>query len=473
MGLAKQDKALIRDLKLINYPPRSWKIEPSSEESFDCDVAIIGAGMAGLTAGAALFKEGIFNIKIFDQNPAGYEGPWMNYARMKTLRSTKDLMGPALEIPHLTFHAWFEAQWGQEAWKQLGKIPNQLWMDYLNWYRQAMQLPVENHWTLIELIPKQKGFELHFQQFDQLRVVKARKVVLATGRSGFGGVIIPEFVKHLPRSAYAHTVDQIDFGALKEKRIGIIGVGASAFDAAAAALETGAKSVDLLMRRARLPNVNTFASLSYRGFTHGYYKLSDEKRWNFMCTAFGPGIPPPYEALARIQNHQNFNLRPKTSIHEIQWDGSQLIVKTNQGDYTYDFIILGTGFYIDGYQQPELRHVIDHITLWQDRLPAALVKNHPNLGRFPYLGQSFEFLPKEPGNAPYLKDLYCFNYAATLSHGLLSSDIPAISFGARRLAEGIAADFFIEDSDLYLERLKNYHEKEFDQDKYFPPKAGD
>lgn len=467
-NLPKQDKALIRDLKLINYPPLPWKIESDLDASPCYDVAIIGSGMAGITAGAALFKEGIFNLMLFDQNPSGSEGPWLNYARMRTLRSTKDLMGPALEIPHLTFHAWFEAQWGQEEWKKLGKIPNSLWMEYLNWYRHALQLPVENHCTLMSIIPARDYFELEFRQSNRPLFVKARKVVLATGRSGFGAPLIPEFVKHLPRSVYAHTTESIDFESLKNRRIGIIGAGASAFDAAAVALEKGAKSVDILMRRSRLPSINKSASLYYKSFVHGYYQLSDEQRWNFMCEIFDSGQPPPHESLDRILGYPNLRLLSKMTISQIRLNGDRLLVQTNNGDYAYDFLILGTGFQVDGRQRPELQSVIDHIALWQDRMPAETVKTHPNFSLFPYLGAHFEFLAKEAGTATYLKNLYCFNYGAVMSHSFVSSDIPAISIGAKRLAEGISADFFIQQSDCYLDRLKNFQLKEFDQDKYFP-----
>jgi cation diffusion facilitator CzcD-associated flavoprotein CzcO len=468
MELPKEDRALLRDLILLNYPTIDWRKDNPNKPDPDpiYDVAIIGAGMAGLTVGAALFKEGIYHIKLFDQNPQGSEGPWTTYARMRTLRSEKDIMGPALGIPHLTFHAWFEALFGAEAWKQLGKIPNNLWMDYLKWYRQVMQLPVENHCLLVAIIPMQDCFELEFQQFDHSLLIKARKVVLATGRAGFGGPIIPDFVKHLPKSIYAHTMENIDFKALKSRRIGIIGIGASAFDAAATALEIGAKSVDLIMRRDHLPNVNKFASLPYKGFSHGYYQLSDEKRWQLMYTAFDAAIPPPIEALKRVEGNHNLRILSSMAISKIDYDGSQIHVETNHGIYSYDFLILGTGFHIDGYQQPELRHIIDHIALWKDRLPAEMSNTHSKMGNFPYLGPSFEFLPKKPGTAPYLKNLYCYNYGATLSHGLLSSDIPAISIGATRLAQGIAADFFIQESDWFLQCLKNYQEKDFEQENY-------
>lgn len=465
--LPKQDRALIRDLILINYPPMDWRKDKKNQDmDLMYDVVIVGGGMAGLTAGAALFKEGIFHIKVFDQNDQGSEGPWTTYARMKTLRSNKDIMGPGLGIPHLTFHAWFEASFGVEAWKQLGKIPNELWMEYLNWYRKTMKLPVENLCTLIDMIPLQEGFELEFLQAGRPLKVKSRKVILATGRAGFGGPHLPDFVKNLPSSIYAHTMDAINFKALKERRIGIIGVGASSFDAAAVALENGAKSVDIIMRRARLPCVNKFNSLPYKGFCHGYFMLSDVKRWEFMCEAFSAGIPPPAESLKRVEKYPNLRILANTTIIQVSFDGNQVQMKTNQGMHTYDFLILGTGFQIDGYQQPELRRVMDQIALWKDRLPAELISQKPEIGNFPYLGPSYEFLPKVPGTAPYLKDLYCYNYGATLSHGLLSGDIPAISIGATRLAQGIAADFFIQDSDWYLEGLKKFHIKDFEQEDF-------
>ena len=467
--LSKEDKALIRDLILLNFPPFDWMKENPKHVLHDpvYDVVIIGSGMAGLTAGAALYKEGIFHIKIFDKCSTGLEGPWITYARMRTLRSSKDIMGPALGIPHLTFHAWYEATFGANAWKELVKIPNSLWMDYLKWYRQVMQLPVENDCLLTDIIPNHEDeFELHFQKGSQLLIVKARKVVLATGRSGFGGPTIPDFAKHLPKSICKHTTDHIDRTTLTNQRIGIIGVGASSFDAAATALEAGAKHVDLIMRRSHIPNVNKFSSLPYKGFNYGYFKLSDEKRWEFMSHAFEAAIPPTIESIKRVEGYANLRVLANTAIHSIHYDGSQIEVETNRGIFNYDFLILGTGFNIDGNEQPELRHILHHIALWKDRLPAHILNQNPKMGSFPYLGPTYEFLPKEKNTAPYLRNLYCYNFGATLSHGLLSSDIPGISVGATRLAQGIAGDFFIQESDWYMNCLNNFDEKDFEESEY-------
>ncbi|MGK9797804.1 FAD/NAD(P)-binding protein, partial [Salmonella enterica subsp. enterica] len=76
--------------------------------------------------------------RIFDRAPAGFEGPWATTARMETLRSPKQLTGPALGLPALTFRAWYEAQFGTAAWDALDKIPRLQWMDYLRWYRRVL-----------------------------------------------------------------------------------------------------------------------------------------------------------------------------------------------------------------------------------------------------------------------------------------------------------------------------------------------
>ena len=47
----------------------------------------------------------------------------MTYARMETLRSPKQLTGPAYGMASLTFRAWFTAQFGEDAWEALDKIP--------------------------------------------------------------------------------------------------------------------------------------------------------------------------------------------------------------------------------------------------------------------------------------------------------------------------------------------------------------
>src|SRR4051794_34000905 len=116
-GLARLEEELRRQLAYLNYPPKNWV--PATPGVLD--VAIIGAGMAGLTLAFALLREGVSNLRLFDAQPPGHEGPWVTYARMETLRSPKHVTSPDLGVPALTFRAWFEAQFGAEAWERLGK----------------------------------------------------------------------------------------------------------------------------------------------------------------------------------------------------------------------------------------------------------------------------------------------------------------------------------------------------------------
>ncbi|HXF28900.1 MAG TPA: NAD(P)-binding domain-containing protein, partial [Chlamydiales bacterium] len=254
IGLERLEQELYEELDLLELPADSW-LPPQPDAVLD--VAIIGAGMAGLAAAFALMKEGISNIRLFDARPEAFEGSWITYARMQILRSPKHLAGPALDIPKLTFQAWYIAQFGQEAWESLYKIPTSQWMDYLRWYRKVLQIPVTNNVKITSVMPHKGTIELKYAD----RKIYARKVVLATGRDGFGGFESPSFLKDVPKTYYAHTIEPIEFDALKDKAITIVGSSASAFDAAAVALEAGCASVTQLSRRKKLAFVNKFSSL--------------------------------------------------------------------------------------------------------------------------------------------------------------------------------------------------------------------
>jgi hypothetical protein len=93
------------------------------------------------------------------------------------------------------------------------------------------------------------------------------------------------------------------------------------------------------------------------------------------------------------------------------------------------------------------------------------LQEFPNLGNFPYLGPHFQFL-QAASTSPPLKNIYCFNYGAFLSHGYLTGDVIGISYGAQRLAKGIAADFFLEDASYYLEKIKMWENPDFNISDY-------
>lgn len=86
----------------------------------------------------------------------------------------------------------------------------------------------------------------------------------------------------------------------------------------------------------------------------------------------------------------------------------------------------------------------------------------------PDLGPAFEFLEKTTGDCPGLSRIHCFCYPATLSHGAISGDIPAISAGARRFAQGIAARLYRDDVAQHYAAIEAYSEPKLQGDEWMP-----
>lgn len=429
------DTKIKRDLELLNLPAASWRFE----EGDMCDVAIIGGGQAGVAIAHALELEGISNVRIFDSAKDGQEGPWLTTARMRTLRSGKKLRGPA-HLPHLTFQAWCEAKYGKESWEKVGKIPTNAWGKYLQWMRKVLGISVHNEWNLLSI--SSNDDDSLILKFDQNRTVRCRKVVLATGRMGFGGPEIPSFITAVPKKYWAHTSERIDPVSFRNKRVAVIGVGASGFDVAAVALENGAKQVQMLMRREALPTVNHGASFAYPGFMRGFYYLSDKERLDYFTKVLESGIPPPQESIDRLDPFDTFELLASTRISKIFEEGRRVRIETNNGPLLADFIVLATGYAVDASMRQELADIADKIALWKDRMPEM----SPKFGRFAYLGPHFEFLEKTPGTAPYLANVHCFNYGGFLSHGRICGDLDGLHVGIARLVDGIIIDLFLQDT---------------------------
>jgi cation diffusion facilitator CzcD-associated flavoprotein CzcO len=219
-GLDALNARVREDLLNLGLPSKAWVPRQSHQGQAVRDVVVIGAGMCGLAALAQLRLSGIDNCVAYDRSPDGLEGPWITFARMNTLRSPKVLTGPALGLPALTFRAWYTAQFGTDGWDRLDKIPKEQWMDYLVWYRHILALPIENEVRLLSIDAATDDLvALRLEDKSGTRTEFARHLVLATGRSGLGGMLVPDFLDGLDPALWAHGADDIDFEALKGKDI--------------------------------------------------------------------------------------------------------------------------------------------------------------------------------------------------------------------------------------------------------------
>ncbi|MBK7261197.1 MAG: NAD(P)/FAD-dependent oxidoreductase [Rubrivivax sp.] len=459
-GLRALEDRLAHDLACLQLPLSRWTPPLQHEGQAVADVAIIGGGMAGLALAAALQHQGMA-VAVYDEAPAGWEGPWATTARMETLRSPKHLAGPALGIASLSFRAWFEAQFGAAAWDALDKIPRLQWMDYLRWYRQVLGLVVHNEHRVTDVLPRADGLvQLKLAVRDRTQSAWARRVVLATGRAGLGGPWMPEFAHGLSTSRRVHSSEPFDYATLQGLRVGVIGAGASAMDSAATALEEGAARVHLLVRRRDIPRINKGKGASHPGFVHGHALLPDDWKWRIRHYINVQQVPPPRGSTLRVSRHENAFFHLGCAIEGVDELGNALRVHTSQGPIELDFLVFATGFRVDWAQRPMLRHIAPHVRLWQHRYQPPAGDEDAELTDSPDLGPAFEFRARADSPCPGLERVHCFCYPAALSLGVITGDIPAISDGAQQLARSLAGLFYVEDIDHHFERMQIFSEPE-------------
>ena len=463
-SLARHEARVGHDLACLNYPPADWVPESTGPDGRPMlDVLVVGAGMCGQTAAFGLRREGIGRLRIIDRNPEGEEGPWATYARMEMLRSPKQLTGPDLGIPSLTFRAWYEARYGRDGWDALYKVWRLDWRDYLLWVRRQVGLQVENRTSLRSVVAEAGRLRVtidHTARSRESETLYVRKVVLALGREGSGAARWPRFASLDPVAAQAsgrlfHSSDDFPFERCSGLRVGVLGVGASGFDNAARALEANASAVTLFARRHRLPQVNKSKSTSFAGYFRGFSSLDDARRLRIYRYIFDEQTPPPFESVLRCDRHANFEVRLGQPWVDVAVSDAGVVVTTPVGRHDLDAVILATGFDVNLADRPEVRTLAADAMTWGDRVPDAGA-----LAPFPYLGDGFELIGRTAGSQPLLKDIHLFNWGSTVSHGGLSGDIPGIGQGVNRLANALVRDLFVADADRHYEALLRHEELE-------------
>ncbi|MCE9673410.1 NAD(P)/FAD-dependent oxidoreductase [Myxococcus stipitatus] len=466
-GLPALEEALRKDLERLGYPRRSWVLPRKTRAGQPVlDVLVVGGGQSGLAAAFGLMRERVTNLLVVDDCAQDLAGPWKTFARMHTLRTPKHLTGPDHNLPNLCFQTWYEAQHGEAAWAALERVPKELWADYLAWYRQTLGIPVRCHtragalsWSADDacfLVP------LTDTRGGGTQVVHARKVVLATGIDGSGRWEVPPVVADLPRELYAQTREDIDFEALRGKRIGVLGAGASAFDNASVALEHGAGEVHLFYRRKSLPTVNPYRWAEFVGFLKHHADLPDADRWRFIHRIIEMGQLPPADTYRRARAHPQFHLHAESPWVGAEAVGGQARVTTPGGTFTFDKLIVGSGTVTDLSLRPELSNVFDDIALWKDRFTPPAGQSHADLLRHPYLGPGFELQEKQPGRAPHVSSIFNYTFGCLLSLGFGGASISGMKYSLPKLVAGVTKQLYLDDREAFFSSLASYDEREFE-----------
>ena len=456
-------------LRLIGPDPQDWVPERAAPDGrpIDHNVAIVGGGQSGCAFAWGLRRAGIGRVAVIDM--AGDEnraGVWRNAARMNVLRTPKTLPGPELGVPALGFQAWYEARNGAAAYESFARIPREAWAEYLAWYRRFLGIPVRYGTRLARIEPAPGHFRLHLDTAQGMTVETARKVILANGVAGNGGPYVPPVLETLPRSLYAHTADRIDFAALRGRRVAAIGGAASAFDAAAVALEQGAASVHLFCRRASLAATPISRVKGYPGAYDNYADLPDDIRWHQAIRFRRAGSTAPADAIERVMRFANFRLHLAAPWEAAAAEGDEIAARAGGETYRFDFAIAGTGYFVDPQARPELADLSRHILRWRDRYTPPPGEEDDYLGAHPYLGSGHEYLEKLPGAAPGLRDIHVHNPAGFVSFGWPEGDVPSMRRGVPAIVARISRDLFLADLDVHRRRLAADVAPEFDEALY-------
>jgi len=443
-----------RALRWAGPDPADW-VRPRG--AADHNVVIVGAGQSGLAIAYGLKRKGVGRVDLIDRADPGQAGIWRTVARMHQLRTPKTIAGPEQGNPALGFRAWYETQYGAAAFDKLDRIPRLVWADYLDWFQQVSGAKVRYRTRLVEIEPAGDLLRLHLESDGAQRTETTRKLVFANGYAGAGGPNVPAILRTLPAQALTHSATPFDYRTLSGKVVGVLGAGASAFDAAATALENGAKEVHLFSRRSfvdyqapasRAPVAATPAP--DRGFSSVnelLYELPDPVRWRNHLQRRRRVASVPLDSLERAVAFKNFHLHLDSGWEQVAWSGKKVVVTVAGKTQRFDHVIAGTGYDIDLSAQPELARIVQSISLWRDRFEPGAGEEDAGGGRYPYLGAGFEFLPRQGADANYLRNIHCFNLAAQLSFGVPVGDVPSV-VDHPRLISAIARDLFVEGVDV-------------------------
>lgn len=472
-GLAALEARVAADLQALNLPPKPWV--PAMERGGQrvLDVAVVGAGMNGIAATGSLILKGIGHVLMLDENAPGQEGPWVTWARMDTLRSPKTLPGPCFGIPSLTFRAYWTALHGEAGWEALYKIPNAAWQDYLGWVTRAMALPVRHRAKVLRLEPADGLLRLVLADGTALL---ARRVVWATGRAGAGGLAWPEGL--VDRAALgglvSHASAPVDFAALRGKRLAVIGGGASSWDNAATALERGAASAEMFVRRATLPQVNKGRGAAGPAMHLGWGELDDAGKWALIAYMHDHMAPPPHETVHRALRLPGFAIHLGTPTLATRREGEEVVLSLGGAEpreVRADHLIVGTGFLVDLDRAPGLEALAPHAAKWKHRHAPPPGLERPEMAEFPYLGPAFELMPRTADAPPELGLVHLLNYGAHASHGGIASDIPGVAVAAERLATALVGRFFREELPAMRAALDAFDEPELETTPFFVPRG--
>jgi Pyridine nucleotide-disulphide oxidoreductase len=260
------------------------------------DAVIVGSGPYGLSIGAH-FRQGGIRFRIFGRAMDSWLSHMPQGMLLKSEGFASNLYGPANDFKLSAYCAQ-----NGIPYADLGRpVPLQTFASYGLAFRDK-HVPELEEKLVTRISQSPNGYEV---QLDTGESLTAKRVIIAVGITHFA--YLPDKLAHMPKEFLTHSFEHSDLERFRNRRVAVIGSGASATDLAALLLESGA-DVHLIARDAvlkfhskmverslwekiRIPNSGIGQGLKSRLYADApnlFRYLSEETRLRIVRSHLGP-----------------------------------------------------------------------------------------------------------------------------------------------------------------------------------------
>jgi len=342
----KEDESTVKGNNVETRSTQGVGRAPSAH----CDVAIIGAGPYGLSAGAHFKADGVA-ARVFGE-PMEFWASKMPAGML--LRSPR--VASNLSDPDGAFT--LEAYEAVSKTKPSAPVPLDTFVEYGKWFRHQLGSDLD-HRTVLRVDRDQPGFRLTLQDGEQLR---STFVVVAAGIGPFKKK--PDVFKGLSPQQAIHCYEGREVRQFAGKRVAVIGAGQSALESAALLNEANAQ-VEVIARESHLLWIGMHSWLHHMGpissllysphdvgpigisrlvaypklVSHIPLRVRDKMRTRAVRPA---GAPWLIRRLAAVK------MTTGRYVSEAKALGDEITLKLDDGSERHvDHVLLGTGYRVD------------------------------------------------------------------------------------------------------------------------------
>lgn len=384
------------------------------------DVAVIGAGPYGLSAGAHLRAKGI-SVRVFGEPMDFWATKMPQGMLLRSPREASNLSDPGDAFTLEAFEAATETA-------PAAPLPIETFVEYGRWFQQQLGPDLDRR-SVLRVERENSSFRITLEDGEVLRF---RRVVVATGIGQFQRK--PAVFSDLPSEQASHCYEGKSLREFSGKRVVVIGAGQSALESAALLHEIGAE-VEVVAKIPRLRWIGMHTWLHHMGpISKMLYSKHD----------VGPAGISRLVASPKLMSYVPLSARDKIRVRAVRPAGSRWLpprltkVKLTTGrgvlraeslgkearltlddgtERHVDHILMGTGYDVD-------------ISKYEFLSP-ELVKNIQHLGGYPRLRGGF--CSSVPG-------LHFIGATAARSFGPLLYFVAGTEFASRELSSHIVRD---------------------------------